>query len=115
MNKLQIRKKRARRVRSKVKGGSQRPRFCVFRSNQYIYAQIIDDEKNVTLVSFDSRKLSPKGGKNNIETARRIGEEIAKIAKGKKIEKVVFDRKGYKYHGKVKALAEGARKEGLIF
>ncbi|MFA5926003.1 MAG: 50S ribosomal protein L18 [Parcubacteria group bacterium] len=113
MNKLQMRKKRAKRVRAKVKGTTLFPRLCVFRSNHYIYAQIIDDEKNATLAAFDSREL--KNSKNDIEAARKTGEEIAKIAKAKKVEQVVFDRKGYKYHGKVKALAEGARKEGLKF
>jgi large subunit ribosomal protein L18 len=113
MNKNNLRRKRIRRVRAKIAGTGSRPRLCVFRSNQYVYAQIIDDSKNATLVAFDSRKL--KDAKNDIETARKIGEEIAKIAKGKKIEQVIFDRKGYKYHGKVKALAEGARKGGLKF
>jgi large subunit ribosomal protein L18 len=113
MNKNKLRKKRIRRVRAKITGTSDRPRLCVFRSNKYVYAQIIDDKKNITLVAFDSQRL--KNQKNDIESARKIGEEIAKIAKGKKIDQVVFDRKGYKYHGKVKALAEGARKGGLKF
>ncbi len=109
----QTRQRRAKRVRAKIKGADGRPRLSIFRSLSYIYAQIIDDEKGITLVSFDSRKI--KGGKNNIETARKIGQEIAKMAASKKIEKIVFDRKGYKYHGKIKALAEGAREEGLQF
>lgn len=113
LDKNQTRRRRSKRVRAKIKGADSRPRLSVFRSLSYIYAQIIDDEKGITLVSFDSRKV--KGGKNNIETARKIGQEIAKIAKAKKIEKIVFDRKGYKYHGKIKALAEGAREEGLKF
>lgn len=113
MRKLQLRKKRAKKVRSKVKGTEGCPRLSIFRSRKFIYAQIIDDEKGKTLVSFDSRKL--KKAKNDVETAQKIGEEIAKIAKEKKLEQVVFDRKGYRYHGKVKALAEGARKGGLKF
>lgn len=113
LDKNGLRKKRARRVKAKIKGAGGRPRLSVFRSLSYIYAQIIDDEKGITIASFDSRKI--KDGKNNIETARRIGKEIAKLAASKKIEKIVFDRKGYKYHGKVKALAEGAREEGLKF
>ncbi|MDP1845472.1 MAG: 50S ribosomal protein L18 [Candidatus Moranbacteria bacterium] len=113
LDKNSLRKKRARRVKAKIEGAGGRPRLSVFRSLNCIYAQIIDDEKGMTLASFDSRKI--KGGKNNIETAKKIGKEIAKLAKVKKIEKIVFDRKGYKYHGKVKALAEGAREEGLQF
>lgn len=113
LDKNKIRQRRVRRVRAKIKGADSRPRLSVFRSLSYIYAQIIDDEKGITLASFDSRKI--KGGKNNIETARKIGQEIAKLAKAKKIGKIVFDRKGYKYHGKIKALAEGAREEGLVF
>ncbi|MCX6762393.1 MAG: 50S ribosomal protein L18 [Candidatus Moranbacteria bacterium] len=107
------RKKRIRRVRAKIQGAKEMPRLCVFRSLKYIYAQIIDDEKGKILVSVDSRKM--KDAKNNIETAGKIGEEIAKLAVAKKISKVVFDKRSYKYHGKVKSLAQGARKEGLKF
>jgi large subunit ribosomal protein L18 len=113
LDKNQTRQRRARRVRAKIEGADSRPRLSVFRSLSYVYAQIIDDEKGITLVSLDSRRI--KGGKNDIETARKIGQEIAKMAASKKIEKIVFDRKGYKYHGKIKALAEGAREEGLKF
>lgn len=113
MNKLQSRKKRTKRTRAKISGTANRPRLCVFRSLKYIYAQIIDDEKGKILISVDSRKI--KNAKNNIETAGKIGEEIAKLSIAKKISKVVFDKRGYKYHGKVKAIAEGARKGGLVF
>lgn len=113
MNKLQLRKKRAGRGRTKIFGTASRPRLCIFRSLKYIYVQLIDDEKERTIAALDSRKI--KGGKNNIETARKIGMEIAKITLAKKIKEVVFDRHGYKYHGKVKALAEGAREGGLRF
>jgi len=113
MNKNISRKKRIRRTRAKISGTGKRPRLCVFRSLKYIYAQIVDDANGKILASVDSRKL--KGVKNNIETAGRIGEEIARLAIAKKISEVVFDKRGYKYHGKVKALAEGARKEGLKF
>jgi len=85
----------------------------VFRSLNHIYAQIVDDESGKIIFSADSRKI--KGAKNNIETAGKIGEEIAKLAVAKKIKEVVFDKRGYKYHGKVKALADGARKAGLRF
>lgn len=113
MNKNSLRKRRIRRVRAKIFGTADRPRLCVFRSLKYIYAQIVDDTARKTLASFDSRKL--KNAKNDAGTAKRVGEEIAKLAKGKKIEKVFFDKHGYKYHGKVKALAEGAREGGLKF
>jgi len=89
------------------------PRLCVFKSLRYIYAQVVDDENGKILVSVDSRKI--KGAKNTVETAGKIGEEIAKLAIAKKISKVVFDKRSYKYHGKVKALADEARKGGLIF
>lgn len=107
---------RKRRVRSRVIGTSERPRLSVFRSNRFIYAQIIDDGKAKTLVSFSERNL-PKSDKKitKTEIALLIGEEIAKRAKEKKITKVVFDRSGYKYHGRVEAVASGARKGGLIF
>lgn len=111
-NKLQ----RKRRVRAKVFGTETRPRLSVFRSNRFIDAQIIDDTKSKTLVSFSSRHLPAKTSKTNkTETAGLVGEELAKRAKRKKITKVVFDRGSYKYHGRVKTLAEGARKGGLKF
>jgi len=113
MNRSQLRKRRARRGRVKIFGTAVRPRLCVFRSLRYIYVQLIDDEKGETLAAADSRKM--KGKKNSVEAARKVGQEIAKIALAKKIKRVVFDRHGYKYHGKVKALAEGAREGGLVF
>ncbi len=119
------RKKRARRGRAKISGTAERPRLCVFRSLKYIYAQAIDDENGKIIASVDSRKLSaPKGRdlasggrnvKNNIETAKKMGEEIAKILIARKISKIVFDKRGYKYHGKVKSLADGVRRGGLEF
>jgi len=113
MSKYDLRKKRIGRVRAKIKGTSRQPRLCVFRSLQHIYAQIVDDETGKTIAAFDSRNI--RGGKNDIETARKVGAEIAKIALSKKIKQIIFDRHGYKYHGKVKALAEGAREAGLKF
>jgi large subunit ribosomal protein L18 len=107
------RKKRIRRVRAKIQGTKEMPRLCIFRSLRYIYAQVVDDKNGKILVSVDSRKV--KGAKNTMETAEKIGKEIAKLAIAKKIDKVVFDKRSYKYHGKVKALAEGVRKEGLKF
>jgi len=113
MNKNISRKKRIRRTRAKISGTAARPRLCVFRSLRCIYAQVVDDEKGNILVSIDSRKMAK--AKNDMTTAGKIGEEIAKLAIAKKISAVVFDKRGYKYHGKVKALAEGARKGGLKF
>ena len=111
-----IRKARHARVRSKVSGTASTPRLNVFRSNSNIFAQIIDDEKAVTLVSASSidKELKIENG-GNIEAAAKVGELIAKRAKKAKIEKVTFDRGGYLYHGRVKALAEAARANGLEF
>ncbi len=104
---------RKKRVRAKVEGVNARPRLSVFRSNKYIYAQLIDDEMGKTLVSASSSQIKEKSAKNNV--SEKVGELLAKRAKTKKIKKVVFDRSGYKYHGRVKALADGARKGGLEF
>ena len=109
------RKRRHRRVRGKITGTPQRPRLNVFRSKAHIYAQIIDDSQGVTLCAASSveKDFTESGG--NIEAAKKIGEAIATRAKDKGIETVVFDRGGYLYHGRVKALAEGAREAGLQF
>ncbi len=104
--------RRHKRVRAKVIGTKERPRLSVFRSNQHIYVQLIDDDKGQTLASFDDRKI--KKGKR-VEKAKEVGRTIAKKALEKKIKKVIFDRGGYKYHGQVKAVAEGAREGGLKF
>ena len=111
-----IRKERHSRIRENLAGTSNRQRLNVFRSNANITAQIIDDEKGLTLVSASTREkeLNIKNG-GNVEAAKLIGSEIAKRAKKAKIEKVVFDRGGYLYHGRVKALAEAARENGLEF
>ena len=104
------------RIRSKISGTSEIPRLSVFRSNKQIYAQIIDDEKKSTLVSASSLDKSLKlenGG--NVEAAKAVGKLLAEKAKKAKITKVVFDRGGYLYHGRVKALAEAARENGLEF
>lgn len=102
---------RHNRIRSKVAGTAARPRLAVFRSNKFIYAQLVDDEKNHTLVSSDSRKQ--KGALQ--EAAVEVGKDIAQKAKKAGIEQVVFDRGGYKYQGAVAALADAARKGGLVF
>ena len=112
----EMRQIRHARIRENLSGTSERPRLCVFRSNANIEAQIIDDVKGVTLVSASSleKELNLKNG-GNIEAAKVIGTEIAKRAKKAKIKAVVFDRGGYLYHGRVKALAEAAREGGLEF
>jgi large subunit ribosomal protein L18 len=109
------RKVRHERVTNKVFGTSECPRLCVFRSNTNIYAQIIDDEKGSTLVSASSLDKDLKIKNLNVEAAALVGESLAKKAKKAKIKCVVFDRGGYKYHGRVKALAEAARENGLEF
>jgi large subunit ribosomal protein L18 len=101
------------RVRKNLSGTTEIPRLCVFRSNNAIYAQIIDDTKGVTLVSSSSLILKEKV--NNIETAKKVGKDIAQKAKTAKIKTVVFDRGGYQYHGRVEALADAARENGLEF
>jgi large subunit ribosomal protein L18 len=111
--KITSRTKIHRRIRSRVSGSSLRPRLFVFRSNQHIYANLIDDQKRVTLVF--ARDSEIKDGKTKTDKALLVGELIAKKALEKKINEVVFDRGGYLYHGRVKQVAEGARKGGLKF
>ena len=109
---------RHKRVRRKVFGTPQRPRLCVFRSSNNIYAQIIDDTNRVTLVAASSLDEDVKGAVNhtgNKEAAKMVGEMVAKKAVEKGITEVVFDRGGYIYHGRIKELAEGAREAGLKF
>ncbi len=103
------------RVRKKVNGTGERPRLSVFRSNTSIYCQIIDDLKGHTLVAADSRENSIASKGNKTEQAKAVGLLIAEKAKSAGIESIVFDRGGYLYHGRVKALAEGAREGGLLF
>ncbi len=110
----QMRIMRHDRVRSKIFGTTEVPRLCVFRSNKNISCQIIDDENGVTLASASSLSLKLKNG-GNIEAATAVGKKIAEEAKKAKITKVVFDRGGYLYHGRVEALATAARENGLEF
>lgn len=109
--KLTNRIQRKKRIRSQISGTSIRPRLVVYRSNNGIYAQLIDDTAGKTLASASN--LKEKG--NNIASATMVGEEIAKKAMEQKIKSCVFDRNGYKYHGRVKALADAARKAGMEF
>lgn len=118
MNNIDRLLKRRIRIRSKVKGTQERPRLSVFRSNRFIYVQLIDDQKRETLVEASEKELlnkdsSAKTGK--IEKAKEVGLLLAKKSLAKKIKEVVFDRGGYKYHGRVEALAKGAREGGLKF
>ena len=107
--------RRHQRVRGKISGTPERPRLCVFRSESNIYAQVIDDVNGNTLVSASSVEKDFEGNGGNCEAAKKIGAAIAERALQKGIEEVVFDRGGYIYHGRVKALAEGAREGGLKF
>ena len=113
--KQEKRYRRHKRVRAKVKGIKECPRLSVFRSNQHISVQLIDDNKGETLLSFSDSEIKKKKGLTKIEKAKEVGRTIATKALEKKIKKVVFDRGGYKYHGRVKAVAEGAREGGLSF
>ena len=115
VNKNAMRMKRHVRVRGKVSGTPERPRLNVFRSNANIYAQIIDDVNGVTLVSANTLEKEFEGATGNIEAAKKVGALVAERAKAKGIEEVVFDRGGYIFHGRVAALAEGAREAGLKF
>ena len=107
--------KRHKRVRAKISGTPECPRLNVFRSNANIYAQVIDDVNGVTLVSANTLEKGFEGATGNIEAAKKVGLALAERAKAKGIETVVFDRGGYVYHGRVAALAEGAREGGLKF
>jgi large subunit ribosomal protein L18 len=116
--KKEARLKRKVRVRKKVQGTSQRPRLNVFKSARHIYAQLIDDTAGVTLTAVSTAIGEISTGlkyTGNIEAARKVGAEIAKKALAKEITAVVFDRNGFLYHGRVKALAEAARENGLTF
>lgn len=111
-SKLQQRARRKVRVRAKITGTAVRPRLSVYRSLKGIYAQLIDDSSGTVIVSTSSLKEKNGAG---VEAAKKVGMELAKLAKQKKVEACVFDRSGYLYHGRVKALAEGAREGGLQF
>ena len=115
INKKAMRCRRHVRVRGKISGTSERPRLNVFRSNANIYAQLIDDVNGTTLVSASTLDKGFEGAAGNCEAAKRVGLALAQRAKEKGISAVVFDRSGYVYHGRVAALAEGAREGGLEF
>jgi len=110
--------KRHRSLRKNVSGSTERPRLCVFRSAKHIYAQVVDDTKGVTIVassSVDKEMKDYSGYTGNMEAAKKVGELISKKAQSMGVKQVVFDRGGYLYHGRIKALADGAREAGLEF
>jgi len=111
--KAEKRERLHKKIRSRVTGTAERPRLCVFRSNRYMYAQLIDDVQGITLASASDISLEDKITK--VERAKTVGKKLAEEAKKKKIEAVVFDRGGFSYRGRVRALADGAREAGLTF
>ena len=115
LTKLERRYRIKRRIRKVVSGSAEKPRLSVFRSNKEIYVQMIDDNNGVTLVAASSREKGVKAEGNKVEVAKAVGKAIAEKALKAGIETCTFDRNGYLYHGRVKALAEAARKEGLKF
>lgn len=117
-DKRELKERRRQRIRKKISGTNERPRLSVFRSLNHIYAQIVDDTTGKTLVSastLDKEFKEVKVNKSNIEFAKKVGAMIAEKALNKGIQKVVFDRAGYRYHGCIKALADAAREKGLQF
>jgi len=118
ISRAESRKRRQARVRRKVTGTADRPRLCVFRSSKHIYAQIIDDTQSVTVASASTQIVNLGDGltyTGNVEAAKAVGEKIARSALEKGVKRVVFDRNGFVYHGRVKAVADAAREAGLEF
>jgi len=117
LTKLEKRNRIRMRIRKKISGTAEKPRIAVFRSNKQIYAQVVDDIKGITILSVSSREKEVAGqtGLKKTEQAKLVGKSLAEKCKEKGIENVVFDRSGYKYHGRVKSLAEAAREGGLKF
>jgi len=113
ISKTARRKKIRLGIRRKISGTAERPRVSVFKSNKAIYAQVIDDVNGKTLASASTKEIGKDG--LNVEIAKEVGKKLAENAKGAGIENVIFDRAGYKYHGRVKSLADGAREGGLKF
>ncbi len=115
--KVLSRKRRQRSVRKRTTGSDACPRLCVYRSSKHIYAQVISDESGVTLLSASTLSKEPAATEEGkgVEAAKQVGQEIAKLCEAKQIARVVFDRNGFLFHGRVKALAEAAREAGLVF
>jgi large subunit ribosomal protein L18 len=114
-DRLKSRAKAKVKIRKKIEGTAERPRLSVFRSSKHMYAQLIDDVSRTTIVSFSTDKVEGLKSTSNCDAAKAVGANIANAAKSKNITKIVFDRSGYVYHGRIKALAEGAREAGLEF
>lgn len=115
-SKVLARERRKKRIRKKVWGNKDRPRLCIYKSNRYIYAQLIDDAQGATLsavcsIKYEEKKINCK----SVSIARKLGEKLGKIAMEKGIGRIVFDRSYYPYHGRIKALAEGVREQGVEF
>ena len=115
MNRRKARDRRHRRVRKKIVGTPERPRLSVYKSNKYIYAQVIDDAQGVTLASASSQEKAMRSKPFSVGTAAEVGKALADRAKDAGVSAVVFDRGGYPYHGRVRALADSARESGLEF
>lgn len=116
--KKERRSKIRRRIRSTIRGTAERPRLCIFKSNKHIYLQLINDRENATILSVSTQTVDLQKelkDKESVESAKIVGKTIAEAAKDKGITKAVYDRSGYKYHGIVKAAADGAREGGLDF
>lgn len=107
--------RRKKRIHAKIIGIDKKPRLVIFRSNRFINAQLVSDESNKTILGVDEKSLKIKNTNKKTDKAKIVGQKIAEIALKKGITTVVFDRNGYKYHGRVKSLAEGAREKGLKF
>lgn len=103
------------RIRKKLSGTSEVPRLAVFKSNKFITAQLIDDEKGITLVSYSSKLIDKKVASKSMEVSKKVGLTLGQKALNQNIQSIVFDRSGYRFHGRVKSLAEGARESGLKF
>lgn len=114
-SKRQARARRHSRVRRRIRGTADRPRLAVYRSNKYIYAQVIDDSDGRTIAAASSQEPDLRSQRLTVETASKVGELVASRAREAGVESVVFDRAGYKFHGRVKALADAAREQGLEF
>lgn len=116
--KHEARLRRKVRIRSKIKGTVERPRLVIFRSSRHIFAQVIDDDNNKVIAAFGTMSKASKAefeGQKKIEKAKKVGAKVAELCKSKGVEKVVFDRCGFRYHGRVQALASAAREAGLKF
>ena len=113
--KIRRRNKRKIRIRKKIKGSAERPRMSIYKSNRYVYIQVIDDEKGHTITSASNKEKELSKIKSNVKEIGNLGEVISQRLKEKKISQVVFDRNGYKYHGIIKTVADAARKAGIQF